>query len=273
MAAILNGRIPVALLARCPWPEVDHLYLRPGAAYWLGRLAAEFEAHFGKPLYLSDAYRTYDAQVRLKAQKGRFAATPGKSNHGLGVAIDAASRVNVDTSAEHRWFEDNALRFGWINPGWATDRNPANGEYEPWHWEFVKDPDAVPTSAAPIAEPAQSTPAAPSQEPTMRVIQGHGSPHVYSTDGVTKVHLTTGSQVADMLRVAGQAEVVVVGMETIGTLPTYTAPVAVKVPTVVQIADEVWSRTLGMVGGKRRTAGQGVQLAARAAVGEDVGGA
>lgn len=131
-----NGKFPNSMLAYLGWPEADHLRLVPTAAASITRLAAAFEAAFGKPLYLSDAYRTYDQQVRLKIQKGSFAAKPGTSVHGLGLAIDAASRINVDGSVEHRWMEANAGAFGWVNPAWAQDYNSNNGEHEPWHWEY-----------------------------------------------------------------------------------------------------------------------------------------
>jgi len=143
----LNGRLPDSLLAYLGWPEADHLRLIPAAAASITRLAAAFEAAFSKPLYLSDAYRTYAQQVSLKVIKGVFAATPGTSNHGLGLAIDVASRVNVDGSAEHRWFEANALPYGWVNPAWAQDYNSNNGQHEPWHWEYHFDLDTHPTSA------------------------------------------------------------------------------------------------------------------------------
>ena len=119
--------------------------MRADAAASLNRLAAAFEAEFGKPLYLSDAYRTYVQQVSLKITKGVFAATPGTSVHGLGLAIDAASNVNVDGSAEHKWFEANAPLYGWINPDWAKDYNSNNGQHEPWHWEYSATSDTHPT--------------------------------------------------------------------------------------------------------------------------------
>lgn len=148
-----NGKFPDSLLAYLGWPEMDHLRLIPAAAASITRLAAAFEAEFSKPLYLSDAYRTYAQQVALKKTKGKFAATPGKSNHGLGLAIDMASRINIDNSDEHRWMEVNGPAYGWINPYWAEDYNPGNGEHEPWHWEYHFDLDTHPTSApAPTSE-------------------------------------------------------------------------------------------------------------------------
>src|SRR5665648_60261 len=148
----LNGRFPDSFLAYLGWPEADHLRLRPDAAASITRLAAAFEAHFGKPLYLSDAYRTYAVQVSLKKTKGVFAATPGTSVHGLGLAIDAASRINVDGSAEHRWMEANAGAFGWVNPAWAQDYNSNNGQHEPWHWEYHPDLDTHTSATAPTSE-------------------------------------------------------------------------------------------------------------------------
>jgi len=138
---VLNGQFPDTLLVNLGWPEADHLRLVPDAAASLNRLAIAFEAHFGKPLYLSDAYRTLAEQKRLKITKGTFAASPGTSNHGWGLAIDMASRINVDNSDEHRWMEANGPHYGWINPWWAENYIPRDGQHEPWHWEFYFDRD------------------------------------------------------------------------------------------------------------------------------------
>jgi len=135
--AYTNGRIPLTALTGLSWDGARHLRLRQDAAESLERLAWKFElAHSGRQLGVTDAYRDYDAQVRVKAAKGKYAATPGKSNHGWGIAVDLGSGINVDTSAEHRWMEANGPEHGWRNPPWATDRDPSNGQYEPWHWEY-----------------------------------------------------------------------------------------------------------------------------------------
>ena len=157
----LNGQFPRAMLAHLGWPEADHLQLVPGAAASITRLAAKFEAAFGKPLYITDAYRTLASQKALKVSKGKFAATPGTSNHGLGLAIDMASRINVDGSAEHLWMSVHGPAFGWINPWWATDWNPTNGQHEPWHWEWDYRLDQ---SAFAQAAPTALTPEAPDMD-------------------------------------------------------------------------------------------------------------
>jgi len=132
----LNGQFPSNMLVNLGWPEADHLRLTPDAAASLNSLAVAFEQHFGEPLYLSDAYRTLAEQKRLKITKGAFAAQPGTSNHGWGLAIDMASRINVDNSAEHQWMEANGPYYGWINPWWAENYIPRDGQHEPWHWEY-----------------------------------------------------------------------------------------------------------------------------------------
>lgn len=150
----LNGRLPDALLTHLPWPEAAGFRLRIDAAASAGRLAAAFYARFAAPLRLTDAYRTFASQVDLKASKGVWAATPGTSNHGLGIAIDFASGINVDGSPQHLWMVANAGRFGWVNPTWATDWNPSNGQHEPWHWEYHPELDITPAIPALAATPA-----------------------------------------------------------------------------------------------------------------------
>jgi len=152
----LNGQFPSTMLVNLGWPEADHLRLVPDAAASLNRLAVAFAQHFGKPLYLSDAYRTLAEQKRLKITKGAFAAQPGTSNHGWGLAIDMASRINVDGSDEHRWMEANGPYFGWINPWWAENYIPRDGQHEPWHWEFHFDLDRSATVTIPTIAPLEA---------------------------------------------------------------------------------------------------------------------
>ena len=151
----LNGRLPDSLLTHLPWPEAAGFRLRADAAASAGRLATAFRAHFNAPLLLTDAYRTFASQVELKASKGVWAATPGTSNHGLGIAIDFASGINVDGSVQHLWMTANAGRFGWVNPTWATDWNPSNGQHEPWHWEYHPELDITPAPTIPALPTVQ----------------------------------------------------------------------------------------------------------------------
>src|SRR5690606_28492228 len=91
--------------------------LRADAAVALAQLNLAYRAKFGRDMCLSDGYRTLSSQRYLRSTKGRIAATPGKSNHGWGLAIDLCSQVY--DAARGPWFRDNAPLFGWVNPAWA----------------------------------------------------------------------------------------------------------------------------------------------------------
>ena len=130
----VNGRFPDSLLTYLSWPEASYLRLRTDAAASIGRLATAFRRDMGIPLRLTDAYRTYATQVKLKAEKGKFAATPGTSLHGWGIAVDAASNINVWGSPQRNWMVANAPRHGWTSPAWAQ---LGQSTPEAWHWEHA----------------------------------------------------------------------------------------------------------------------------------------
>lgn len=69
---------------------------------------------------ITDGYRSYDAQVATKKKKGKWAATPGRSVHGLGLAADLGL-----TNAQYKWLLKNGKRFGLVNL-------PS----ESWHWQL-----------------------------------------------------------------------------------------------------------------------------------------
>jgi len=127
-----NGKIPDDQLCELgdAWP--GHR-LRCDAADAFDNLAAAFKKDFGHEIQITDSYRSYEQQVDCRARKGNVCADPGTSNHGCGQAVDFASNINSYTSKEHKWMEQNAGTYGWIEPDWAK----ANGSKpEPWHWEF-----------------------------------------------------------------------------------------------------------------------------------------
>lgn len=69
---------------------------------------------------ITDGFRSYSQQVSVKKRKGRLAATPGRSVHGLGLASDL--RLN---SKQLAWLKKNGGRYGLINL-------PS----ESWHWQL-----------------------------------------------------------------------------------------------------------------------------------------
>lgn len=127
---IRNGLIPLDTLTTLSAGRAHRLRSDAAAAY--ERMAAAFRGDMGYALAVTDAYRDLLAQYAVKAAKGFLAATPGKSNHGWGLALDLASGVNIATSAAHRWMDAHANEYGWVNPAWAQ-----TWKFEPWHWEYV----------------------------------------------------------------------------------------------------------------------------------------
>jgi hypothetical protein len=62
-------------------------------------------------------------------------ATPSRSNHGWGRAVDfeVRGRTMGCGDAAFRWLQQNAADYGWIHPDWAQCNRP---DREPWHWEY-----------------------------------------------------------------------------------------------------------------------------------------
>ncbi len=123
LAPLGNGRIPTDRLQ--PISQPGHRLYAPAAAAWDGLVAAA--AAQGVEVRITDSYRPYEEQVDLAARKGLYkngglAATPGTSNHGWGLAVDA----DVTDQTVLTWMRENGPRFGFVE---AVPR-------EPWHWEY-----------------------------------------------------------------------------------------------------------------------------------------
>ncbi len=127
-----NGAIPMSAL--CPLWGAPGEYLRPAAAAAFSAMSKAYARDTGKPICVTDSYRTYAEQVALKAEKGKWAATPGTSEHGLGKAVDLCGGIENFGTAAHLWMKANAPLFGWFHPDWAEPTGPLP---EPWHWEFA----------------------------------------------------------------------------------------------------------------------------------------
>lgn len=125
-----NGLIPKEAL--CPINVGSHM-LRCDAAQGFTALNAAFKAEFGRNITVTDSYRSLEAQKRLKKQKPVLAATPGRSNHGWGLALDLGGNINSFGTDEYKWMLENAPSFGWENPEWAQQNG---SKPEAWHFEF-----------------------------------------------------------------------------------------------------------------------------------------
>jgi D-alanyl-D-alanine carboxypeptidase len=127
-----NGRLPASAL--CP------LYAAPGeslarqSSIGFNAMSNAYQRETGSPLCVTDAYRSYAEQVAVKRARPGLAATPGRSQHGLGLALDLCGGVQNFASPAHLWMKRHAPLYGWFHPAWAE---PSGSMPEPWHWEFA----------------------------------------------------------------------------------------------------------------------------------------
>ncbi len=133
----LNGRMDNTYLCEL-WD--DGHYLRADAAVAFAQLNEAYRVEYGRDICITDSYRDFGEQVTLRELKGRLAAVPGTSNHGLGLATDLCGGVNT-AGAPYWWLRENAPAYGWDNPAWA--RSGGSGIYEPWHWEYFPGVEAL----------------------------------------------------------------------------------------------------------------------------------
>lgn len=117
-----NGRIPEGVLE--PIGIGRHRLWGP-AAQAFRRMYVDALLQ-GVVIGVTDSYRSYEAQVDVARRKGLYkygglAATPGRSNHGWGLALD----LDLDYEAQ-QWMRKNAGAYGFVED---TPR-------EPWHWGY-----------------------------------------------------------------------------------------------------------------------------------------
>jgi hypothetical protein len=154
--AMINGRIDQELLFPVASGERD-LLLNPMLSW--NRLKSRVDREFGWPLIPSPGwtcYRSLEQQIKLfyssytttytgygpsKQYNGKTwwrktadtpsAATPGKSNHGYGNAVDIAGMggLNNFSDPQYKQLLTIAGPYGW-------DNNEGKSIGEPWHWVY-----------------------------------------------------------------------------------------------------------------------------------------
>lgn len=127
-----NGRWPAAYL--CPLYAAPGESLQRAAALAFNAMSSAYQKQAGSALCVTDGYRSYAEQVAVKRARPGLAATPGRSQHGLGLAVDLCGGVQSFSSPAHLWMKRNAPLYGWFHPSWA---DPSGELPEPWHWEFA----------------------------------------------------------------------------------------------------------------------------------------
>lgn len=149
LQGVENGKIPSKMLAS----------IKCGGQMWSGAAEAfnrmyDQAAMSGIKLRNVGDYRSYEAQLGLFKQRyaledggrkptvtrtyeGKIwylkpgmapCSTPGKSNHGLGLAID----LDVTTAKVLDWLCSNAPAFGF----YLQSDDPSSPEFEAWHWQY-----------------------------------------------------------------------------------------------------------------------------------------
>ncbi|MBA8811083.1 M15 family metallopeptidase [Promicromonospora sukumoe] len=126
-----NGQIPSSVMCGLSFASGEKL--RCDAAAALEDLNEAFRSAFGRNLSLTDGYRSYHDQVAVAASRGALAAVPGTSNHGWGQAVDLGGGIQSFGSAQFRWMQSHAGKYGWKHPGWAQ---AGGSKPEAWHWEY-----------------------------------------------------------------------------------------------------------------------------------------
>lgn len=178
--------------------------LRREAAGALVMLAFYYEQRFGTKLTASEGMRGIEMQnfywdrYQNKRPGWTVAAYPGTSQHGWGLAVDFAGRIQSAATVEHAWLAAHAPLFGWE---W-TGRNFG----EPWHFDYtgvnVADEQRQEFIARGVPAPV-STPAAESAPSNNRkkenlmylVQQSDGDKKVFIMLQTGALHLTSQKQV------------------------------------------------------------------------------
>jgi len=132
----------------------------PEAIESFEKLARDFKKEFKYPIQINSSYRNFEEQIQMKIKKKGGAATPGKSNHGWGVAFDV-NGTKVDPNEDgkttnkerfnskvYKWLDNDAKgRYGWINPPALREGKPGA---ESWHWENTRLRNKYMTNRKPV---------------------------------------------------------------------------------------------------------------------------
>lgn len=121
--------------AHTDWRTHGRRRIRRDAGAALERMDKVFFRDTGEWLVVNHAHRSWMRQLGVKILHPKLAAWPWESAHVKGLAIDL--RVGGSFGSPiHLWLQDNAHRYGWYQPHWATERG---SRPEPWHWEFLRE--------------------------------------------------------------------------------------------------------------------------------------
>lgn len=208
--AYSNGRLPDSALVAVS--GVVGARMRPGAAAAWETLRQAVHAAYGwwpTQTGPADAYRPYSVQEAIfraryttsylagrptKRWNGRVwyllpgkatAATPGTSNHGLGITVDITG-LGGFTGARYKQLAEHAIPLGWSN---AEGRSIG----EAWHWTYTGPADAT-SNVDSNAGRVPVAPTLPSVDPLTRLMEEPMPVRIRQSNGaITYVDLTRGN--------------------------------------------------------------------------------
>ncbi len=106
----------------------------------------------GISLAINSAYRDFDDQydinTRFTEQLGpnraeKLTATPGHSEHQLGIAIDFGTSEYIDKAKPfedtlaYKWLNKNAWKYGFVLSYPEGKQSITGYSFEPWHWRYM----------------------------------------------------------------------------------------------------------------------------------------
>lgn len=99
--------------------------------------------------YMGNAIRAGKSYWQAFEETGRSTAYPGKSEHGMGLAVDIISDAYTGLDAkqqetpEAKWLAENCYKYGFILR-YPPNKTEITGiVYEPWHYRYVGIEDAT----------------------------------------------------------------------------------------------------------------------------------
>lgn len=100
---------------------------------------------------INDSYRTFKQQQDIRREVGiSLSATPGKSNHGCGLAVDLGPAIY--NKPPYHWLMKNAHKFGFKR----IYLKGRGDQPESWHWEYTLRSNKSPTDGQATHAPETS---------------------------------------------------------------------------------------------------------------------
>jgi len=163
-----NGNFPETLLARVSTEHSDSaIKLLADVVSDFNNLAAAFHAANNEKLSPNGGMRCYsgkrECQVEMKCRKGTGAATPGRSQHGWGLAFDYSTKGGFGGKF-YKWMVENGPKYNWVHPCWAkqvavsSPGCPRGGTNpEAWHMEHMKVNSLITAAKDPGKRPSPAS--------------------------------------------------------------------------------------------------------------------